>query len=313
MPLDPNDDAVDLSTLDRGDSVPGDDTAPAPSGDDTVAAPQGDDTVAAPAGDDTVAAPAGDDTVAAPPADDKVQTTKRDHMIPKSRLDEEIRKRRDLEARLKALEDAAKPPAKDEPKPDPATVVGTEEWFDAQEDAYMEAVLEGKNADAKAIRKQIRTAELAKADEIAAKRSDHAVSRIDLQKELDSAITSLEDAFPALNANDPEYDSVITQAVLSAQATMLRQDETMTPGRAMIEAAKKLGFKLAEVDDASDAADEVPPAAPAKPAPAKPAQPPRAAPGGAPAGGDKAPLRLTEASVAKMSEVEKARARGDIF
>jgi len=123
------------------------------------------------------------------------------HMVPKSRMDEEIARRRQLEDRLAKLEEAAKPKEPEKPEFD----------FDSKEAEYMEAVLDGETDKAKAVRKEIRTAEReSMASEL---RNDisNTTNVTKQQLDLDTAVADMVAAYPVLDTSSDQADQEMIQ------------------------------------------------------------------------------------------------------
>jgi hypothetical protein len=123
------------------------------------------------------------------------------HMVPKSRMDEEIARRRQLEDRLAKLEEAAKPKEPEKPEFD----------FDSKEAEYMEAVLDGETDKAKAVRKEIRTAEReAMASEL---RNDisNTTNVTKQQLDLDAAVADMVAAYPVLDTSSDQANQEMIQ------------------------------------------------------------------------------------------------------
>ena len=145
--------------------------------------------------------PEATDTVESDDAADEDQTTaeneadkKKQHMIPKDRLDQELAKRRQLENKLKELEEKAVE------KPQ-ATV---EFDFDDAEAKYMEAVLDGETDKAKQIRAEIRTMERQQMQLELQNSMQQTSQQTQAQIRLEAAVKEVTTAHPYLDLNSPD-------------------------------------------------------------------------------------------------------------
>jgi len=135
---------------------------------------------------DETANEAADDTESA-------DETKKQHMIPKDRLDQELAKRRQLENRLKELEEKAK--TTETPAPH------AEFDFDDAETRYMTAVLDGETDKAKQIRAEIRQMERAQLQAELQSSMQETSQRTQAQIRLDQAVQDVTSKFPELDVN----------------------------------------------------------------------------------------------------------------
>ena len=181
----------------------------------------------------------------------------------------------------------------------------------------MDAVLDGDNKKALELRRQIRTAEEAAFEAKVAQRSRQVVKEVDIEQENAQAVDKLEGAFGVFNPQSADYDDDLVNAVLGARVAIMRRDPSITPGKALIAAAAKLGYSLDKVPQRPESEPESEPEPEPEvveddpPAAVSPrlSQPPRA-PVSSP---QKPRTKLTEATISKMSAEELARLRGDIL
>lgn len=145
--------------------------------------------------------PEATDTVESDDAADEDKTTaeneadkKKQHMIPKDRLDQELAKRRQLENKLKELEE------KTAEKPQ-ATVAFD---FDDAEAKYMEAVLDGETDKAKQIRAEIRTMERQLLQLELQQSMAQTSQQTQAQIRLEAAVKEITAAHPYLDLNSPD-------------------------------------------------------------------------------------------------------------
>lgn len=127
---------------------------------------------------------------------------KKSHMIPKDRLDQELAKRRQLENKLKELEEKVNSAEK-------ATTT-VEFDFDDAETKYMEAVLDGETEKAKQIRAEIRQMERQQLQNELQQSMEQTSQRTQAQIRLDSAVQDIVSKFPQLDVNGeaPDQDLI---------------------------------------------------------------------------------------------------------
>lgn len=287
-------DLEDLSAANRGDSVVA--TADAPV---VAAVPE---VKAEPAAEETAAA----DDVAAKAAEEAAAAAKKAaDWIPRDRFDKVNNERKAAQERLAKL-DAERLAAE----------AGTPFDYDAAEEKYMEAVLDGKTDEAKQIRREIRAAERA---EVTASTREAAVEEVTLRGEervVAEVIAEAEKTYPQFDpTNDDQYSQELTEDVVTYyQVRLSRGDDRPTAMRKAIDAVVKANGIGAPV---------TPPPAPAKPridasgkvAVAKSAPPPLSSAG---AGGDAAGAtatidinNLSDKELSALPESTLQRLRGD--
>ena len=124
-------------------------------------------------------------------------------MIPKSRLDEVLAQNKALKKRIAQTEEAEKAA---EEAPDAYD-------FDAKEDEYMDAVLDGDKDKARAIRKEIRQAQRTQIETELTKDIESKVTRSSTETAIRDAASAIEEAFPIFDSSSPEYNKELTDEV----------------------------------------------------------------------------------------------------
>jgi hypothetical protein len=124
-------------------------------------------------------------------------------MIPKSRLDEVLAQNKALKKRIAQTEEAEKA----------AEEAPNAYDFDAKEEEYMDAVLDGDKDKAKAIRKEIRQAEATKMETELTRDIETKVTRNSTANAVQDAASAIEEAFPIFDANAPEFNKALTDEV----------------------------------------------------------------------------------------------------
>ena len=124
-------------------------------------------------------------------------------MIPKSRLDEVLAQNKALKKRIAQTEEAEKA----------AEEAPNAYDFDAKEEEYMDAVLDGDKDKAKAIRKEIRQAEATKMETELTRDIETKVTRNSTANAVQDAASAIEEAFPIFDANAPEFNKELTDEV----------------------------------------------------------------------------------------------------
>ena len=201
----------DTSGLDRGDSVglaETDDVQEAVaeeqtedveevveevSAEDTVEEAEETEEVAEETTEDEPEAAESDDVVAEDPEPEQDQK-KKQHMIPKDRLDQELAKRRQLENKIKELEE------KTAEKPQETVDFD----FDDAETKYMEAVLDGETNKAKQIRAEIRAMERQQMQMELQQSMQQTSQQTQSQIRLEAAVKEVTAAHPYLDMNSPD-------------------------------------------------------------------------------------------------------------
>jgi len=124
-------------------------------------------------------------------------------MIPKSRLDEVLAQNKALKKRIAQTEEAEK-----------AAEEAPEAYdFDAKEDEYMDAVLDGDKDKAKTIRKEIRQAQRTQIETELTKDIETKVTRNSTANAVKDVASSIEEAFPIFDANSDQFNKELTDEV----------------------------------------------------------------------------------------------------
>ena len=124
-------------------------------------------------------------------------------MIPKSRLDEVLAQNKALKKRIAQTEKAEKA----------AEETPNAYDFDAKEEEYMDAVLDGDKDKAKAIRKEIRQAEATKMETELTRDIETKVTRNSTANAVQDAASAIEEAFPIFDANSDQFNKELTDEV----------------------------------------------------------------------------------------------------
>ena len=186
------------------------------------------------------------DTLALIAGDDKPKT------VPHSRFNEVNEEAKASRARVLLLEEelarakgGAPAPAKDEPKP-------TGYDFDAAEDRYAAALLDGDTASAKVIRAEIRVKEraeaIAEAEAVADRRYSNHRAQDDAARNKTEFSTALTDAYTTysfLDAESPDKNQEAIDETLVWVSAF--QSKGQSPAKALASAVAKIGPRYAPV------------------------------------------------------------------
>jgi len=178
----------------------------------------------------------------APETEQKQQPT-----IPKSRFDTFNERMKRAERELAELRAAAQ---------DKETPAVPEVDLDELEQKYAEAILDGEVDTARQIRSDIRKAERAEYERVAAEKAQSATSADRQQADLNAAVKTAEEAYPVLDQSSDDYNQDIVDEVVDLMSGWVRTGK-YTPAEAMVKAVKTTA-KLYDLD--------APPPAPEKPA-----------------------------------------------
>lgn len=314
-------DAEDLAALDRGDSLieepKAEDKAEEPKAEEPKAEAKDDEAEEGGVGETAEAA---EDTAEQPEEEpEKAAKPPAEPSIPKSRFDQVNAAKKAAEEELAALKE------KLTRENQAASAAGQQEYdFDAAEERYMEAVLDGKAAEAKAIRAEIRAAERAAFEALASTKATQTTQAAKVQQEIDRIVTEAEKKYPAFdpNAGEDVFRADLVEEVSAYFGTRLQMgDAAPAAMQKAIEAVAKI-HGLAAPPPAPPAKGKVAtiPAGKdttkAKVALAKQAPPPLAAVGkGSEESGMVEPdiNRLTEKEWDALPESTKRRLRGDFI
>lgn len=144
--------------------------------------------------------------------------------------------------------------------------------FDAKEAEYIDLVLDGRTAEAAALRKEIRAAERAEFEKVAAQKTVETTQQLTVQERIDQISQRYSAALPQFDPDSDEYNETLLRDVQAFYAGAIRTNRYPDAPTAF-EAAIKAALKLHDIAEPGTQA----PAAPAAPAPAAPAVPPRTA------------------------------------
>lgn len=126
-------------------------------------------------------------------------------MVPKSRLDEVLAKQKALQKQLEALQSQQQ----DAPEAPEAYD------FDAKEQEYMDAVLDGDKTKAAALRKEIREAERTQVEYEMGQKVTKTTTQTQQLTALQQAAAEIEAAFPVFDQNSDEFNKEYTDEVVS--------------------------------------------------------------------------------------------------
>lgn len=302
-------DSESFDGLDRGDSleVPTDDIPAAPTEADPVPDPE-----PAPAPD--FVDPNTDPGVQDPPNTDQTtepepETNRRDVRIPKDRFDEVNERRKAAEKRVQELEARLNAPTTE-----------SNFDFDAAEQDYMNAVLDGDHAKAQQLRRDIRAQELQMVKQTAAQAAAQAKEATKAELSFEQTVADLEATYPQFNQTSDQYDQSLVDEVLELHKGYLGQG--YDPSTAMNKAARL----IAKANGLGKPAEPAPTPAPTQKAPpTKPTpeqvqakldkaerQPPVQA-GNANKTQEQDYTRLTDEEYEALPKETLRRIRGDIF
>ncbi len=233
-------------------------------------------------------------------------------MIPKKRFDAVNERMKRAEARLRDLEKQRE--AEEQVEEDQFD-------FDAKEEAYMEAVLDGDTKLAKELRNEIRAAEQAMYESKVSGVKDQAVEQTQIKQEFDDAVASLESASALLDPDSGDFDEALVDQIVSLQGGLLNSGQGYTPGEALLQAAQ---YVMGDALSLDGEAEPEPAPAPA-PKPKKDVKKKVAAAQRAPAdmsAGDSSSTagegvididRLSEKEFDALPESKKRELRGDVI
>ncbi|NVZ08012.1 hypothetical protein HW932_01900 [Allochromatium humboldtianum] len=299
----------DLSTLDRGDTLEPSTEPEAPAPNAEPEAPEEVPSAESEAPEPSAETQAPEE---APTGEAAVpEGLKPDHKIPKARFDEVNLKRKAAEARLQQLEEELAR------LKNPASAESFD--FDAKEEEYMAAVVDGEFAKAKAIRAEIRRAEQEALRAEAAKVKTEAVTQTQIELDFKNTVVELEAKYPAFNSRAETFDEDATNEVLELHNAYMQMGKYPTPSDSLRAAAELIALKYGVVVPQAPSPTTEPPAAPSKPvadakkkaaiAAAQPSIPQSGAPG-IPSGPS---IRtMSEEEFDALPESKKAELRGDL-
>lgn len=159
------------------------------------------------------------------PEEEEPKEKKQNRFVPRDRLNEVLEQKRAAERRLQELEARLAQP------------VAIEQFdFDSKEKEYMSAVLEGDEAKALDIRREIRTAELTAAQRVAEAQALQAKTAIRAEAEFEAVVTKLSTDYPVFDPNAEDYNQELVDEALELQSGFVQRG--YTPADAMNRAVK---------------------------------------------------------------------------
>ena len=234
---------------------------------------------------------------------------RKEQRIPKSRFDEVNEKYKAVKAQLEELR--AKGQAEEQ-------AAEGQYDFDSKEQEYLEMVLDGKTAEAAALRREIRAAERAQLQAEMDARSSQVVNRTNVQQGLQELSDAYAEAYPAFDPESDSYDGDAIDEVKALYAGYYSQSgDTLTSFQKAVEAVIKIkGFEAVEgeYEDEAPVAKPSPKQVAAKVAMAKKQPPSLASKGTGNAARDVPDLAgLSEKEFEALPDTTKARLRGDFI
>lgn len=239
------------------------------------------------------------------------QPRRREQRIPKSRFDEVNEKYKAARAELEELKN------RNQAETDAAE---GQYDFDAKEQEYLEMVLDGKTADAAALRREIRAAERSQIQAEIDARSQSSVRSSNIQQGLKEMSDAYAEAYPAFDPASETYDAEAIDEVKALYAGYYSQTgNTLVSFQKAVETVIKMRDMVEEAEDGGEV-DDAPVAKPspkqvaAKVAMAK-KQPPSLSEKGTGASALDIPElgKLSEREFEALPDSTKARLRGDFI
>ena len=171
--------------------------------------------------------------------------------IPKHRFDEVNKRMKAAEEELAALKARELRTENQEPSaPEPVEPPVDEFDYDANEDAYQEALLEGRREDAKALRAEAREAATKHAQAMGRYEAEQVAGENNQQNTISAIAQTIEDAHPEFQANHPNFNKEITEEVIElGQAYLTMAKYKSNPSKALIDASEQV-LKIYGVVDA---------------------------------------------------------------
>ena len=171
------------------------------------------------------------------PEEEVKRAQRESQRIPKQRFDEVNLRRQAAEAKAKQLEE--------ELKRLQGSSEGVEEFdFDAKEEEYMSAVVDGEFAKAKAVRAEIRRAEQTAYQQQMVQTRSEAVTQTQAELDYRSTVRELEAAYPVLDyRNQESYDQLATQEALELHAAYMQMGKYQSPSDSLRAAVNLIAVK----------------------------------------------------------------------
>lgn len=170
------------------------------------------------------------------------------HMVPKERLDKVLARNRELEAELARKNVASSTTEAKGAKEEKAFD------FDAAEEAYQDAILEGDKTKAKALKSQMRDAERAQLKAELAKETGTDSKRDRVNDAILRATSDIEQNFPVLDSNSKLYNKEIADEMVETYTGLVASGKDPL---AALEKALKITVKMHDLVD-EDAEEEDP-------------------------------------------------------
>lgn len=171
------------------------------------------------------------------------------HMVPKERLDKVLARNRELEAEL-----ARKNVASSTTETKGAKEVKAFD-FDAAEEAYQDAILEGDKTKAKELKSQMRDAERAQLKAELAKETGTDSKRDRVNEAILRATSDIEQNFPVLDSNSKLYNKEIADEMVETYTGLVASGKDPL---AALEKALKITVKMHDLVDEDAEEDPTP-------------------------------------------------------
>lgn len=315
----PDIDNIDVSTLDKGDTLEAleealrDDPAPEPEAKEEPPEPE---------------EGAGDEEAAEEdqPRNEKGQFEKKEPRIPKSRFDEQVGKERDAReaAERRAAELERQLLERQQQEKQSADVEAAEAKIGEMEKEYNKLLLDGEADKASELMSKIRKAERQIATLEAEQRTAQRTTQILESERVELAIAQAESEYPQLNPESEQFDEQIVNFVLAEQQRLIKT-QGLAPSKALGRAAESVMKRFAPQEQAAPqkglakaAAEDRKAEQVKKNLAASKAQPASMKDSGmdsdkAGATGLPDPTKMTTEEWAALPEATKARLRGDVL
>lgn len=315
----PDIDNIDVSTLDKGDTLEAleealrDDPAPEPEAKEEPPEPE---------------EGAGDEEAAEEdqPRNEKGQFEKKEPRIPKSRFDEQVGKERDAReaAERRAAELERQLLERQQQEKQSADVEAAEAKIGEMEKEYNKLLLDGEADKASELMSKIRKAERQIATLEAEQRTAQRTTQILESERVELAIAQAESEYPQLNPESDQFDEQIVNFVLAEQQRLIKT-QGLAPSKALGRAAESVMKRFAPQEQAAPqkglakaAAEDRKAEQVKKNLAASKAQPASMKDSGmdsdkAGATGLPDPTKMTTEEWAALPEATKARLRGDVL
>ena len=316
----PDIDNIDVSTLDKGDTLEAleealrDDPAPEPEDKEEAPEPEEPEEPEEPAEEEEQ------------PRNEKGQFEKKEPRIPKSRFDEQVGKERDAReaAERRAAELERQLLERQQQEKQSADVEAVEAKIGEMEKAYNQLLLDGEVDKASELMSKIRKAERQIATLEAEQRTAQRTTQILESERVELVIAQAESEYPQLNPESDQFDEQIVNFVLAEQQRLIKT-QGLAPSKALGKAAESVMKRFAPQEQAAPqkglakaAAEDRKAEQVKKNLAASKAQPASMKDSGmdsdkAGATGLPDPTKMTTEEWAALPEATKARLRGDVL